>query len=50
MFPVSEAIFCKKYVFLTNSGHKTAAAIEESDESDESDESNYGVFLLFLLS
>ena len=36
----------KEIRFFTNSGHKAAAAIEESDESDES---NYGVFLLFLL-
>ena len=45
MFPVSEAnIFSeKKNGFSINSGHKTAAAIDESDESDD------GVYLPFFL-
>ena len=43
MFPVSEAIFFseKNTGFLSHSGHKTAAAFDESDESDD------GLFLPF---
>ena len=45
MFPVSKAIFLReKNGFLSHSGHKTAAAIDDNGEPEN------GVFLQLLLS